>query len=213
VHGALQQEILDSEQILENEINSSTDNPLIFSEQGMSVSGGNFHGIFPARVSDRLASALATLASISERRTSLMMASESSLLPPFLVEHGGLHSGFMMVQVTAAALTSEAKSLCFPASVDSIPTSGDREDHVSMGVGAGLKTFEIVGLVEKVLAIEFLCACQGLDFLRPLQTSSRLEAVHARFRKIVPHLKTDRVLANDIESAVHFLRDERNLQS
>ena len=185
---------------MKNEINSSTDNPLVFADDETSLSGGNFHALYTARVSDNLASALTTLASISERRTALLMSKEISLLPAFLTPNGGLNSGFMMAQVTAAALVSESKTLSFPASVDSIPTSDDREDHVSMGVGAGIKLQQIVQNLAHVLSIEILAAAQAIDLLRPLKTSTRLERVHSLIRKSVSKLERDRNLSIDFKN-------------
>jgi len=207
VHGAIWEALDHAQTTLKNEINSSTDNPLIFADENLSLSGGNFHAIYTARVSDNLASAFTTLASISERRIALLMSKESSTLPPFLTEDGGLNSGFMMAQVTAAALVSESKSLSFPASVDSIPTSDDREDHVSMGVGAGLKLQQIVENLRNVLAIELLAASQAIDLLRPNKSSDKLEAVHKKIRSKVPMLKRDRILANDINAVSTLIRE------
>jgi len=199
VHGAVWDEVVTCEETLLHEINSSTDNPLLFPEENLSLSGGNFHAIYTARVSDKLASALTTLSSISERRLALGMNKESSQLPHFLIEDGGFNSGFMMAQVTAAALVSENKSLSFPASVDSIPTSGDREDHVSMGPGAGYKAEQIALNTTHVLSIEILAACQALDLLRPLTSSHQLEGIHNKVRSISPMLEKDRSLSSDIE--------------
>lgn len=204
VHGMAWDELEQTKTILENEINSTTDNPMLFPDRKLVIHGGNFHAIYPARVSDKLAMALTTLAAISERRVNTAMRTEKSGLPTFLVENGGLNSGFMMVQVTAAALVAECRSLCFPASVDSIPTNNDQEDHVSMGPGAGLKALEIAKHVRYVLAIELLIAAQGLDMLKPLKTSPRLEKVKSQIRKAAAYLKEDRFLAPDIE-AVHGL--------
>ncbi|NCY25637.1 MAG: histidine ammonia-lyase, partial [Alphaproteobacteria bacterium] len=204
VHGMLWEELEQCRSVLEHEINSTSDNPILFPERELVIHGGNFHAIYPARVSDKLGSALTTLASISERRVNTAMRSEKSGLPTFLIENGGLNSGFMMVQVTAAALVSECKSLSFPASVDSIPTNNDQEDHVSMGPGAGLKALQIAAQVRYVLAIELLVAAQALDMLRPLKTSAKLEKVKAAIRKRAKYLKEDRYLAPDIE-AVHEL--------
>lgn len=204
VHGMAWDELEQTKVILENEINSTTDNPMLFPDRELVIHGGNFHAIYPARVSDKLAMALTTLAAISERRINTAMKNDKSGLPTFLIENGGLNSGFMMVQVTAAALVSECKSLCFPSSVDSIPTNNDQEDHVSMGPGAGLKALEIAKHVRYVLAIELLIAAQGLDMLKPLKTSPRLEKVKSQIRKVAAYLKEDRFLAPDIE-AVHGL--------
>jgi len=204
VHGMVWDELEQTKVIIEREINATTDNPLLFPDRKLVIHGGNFHAIYPARVCDRLGAALTTLATISERRVNTAMRTEKSGLPTFLIENGGLNSGFMMIQVTAAALASECKSLSFPASVDSIPTNNDQEDHVSMGPGAGLKALEIAGKVRYVLAIELLVAAQALDMLKPLKTSKKLETIKAAIRKRVPYMKKDRILAPDIE-AVHGL--------
>jgi histidine ammonia-lyase len=204
VHGMAWDELAQTKDILNREINATTDNPLLFPDKKKVIHGGNFHAIYPARVSDKLGMAITTLAAISERRVNTAMRTEKSGLPTFLIENGGLNSGFMMVQVTAAALVSECKSLCFPSSVDSIPTNNDQEDHVSMGPGAGLKALEIAKHVRYVLAIELLIAAQGLDMLRPLKTSARLEKIKAAIRKHAAYMKEDRFLSPDIE-AVHEL--------
>ena len=204
VHGMAWDELEHARIILEREINATTDNPLLFPERGLVIHGGNFHAIYPARVSDRLAAAMTTLAAISERRVNTAMRTEKSGLPTFLIEKGGLNSGFMMVQVTAAALVAECRSLCFPASVDSVPTNNDQEDHVSMGPGAGLKALEVAKHARYVLSIELLVAAQGLDMLKPLKTSKKLEAVKSAIRKKVSYMKEDRFLGPDIE-AVHGL--------
>jgi histidine ammonia-lyase len=206
VHGAIIDTLAEASEILEREINSSTDNPLLFPDEDLSLSGGNFHAIYPARVSDGIASALTTLSSISERRTSIAMNKDTSRLPHFLTPNGGLNSGFMMAQVTAAALVSESKVLSFPASVDSIPTSADREDHVSMGPIAGSKAGRIAENTWSVLAIEFLVMCQAIDLLKPLKPSPRLEKIVSDLRKQIPALDQDRYLAKDILLAQEILR-------
>jgi len=206
VHGMLWEELSQSERVIQREINASTDNPLLFPEKNLSISGGNFHAAYTAKVCDNLASALTTFACISERRISLAMSTETSLLPPFLTPDGGLNSGFMMAQVTAAALASECKSQSFPASVDSIPTSGDREDHVSMGPAAGLKLQRIVENVRGVIAIEILAACQALDLLAPLKSSPKIQSIHAQVRAQVPRLERDRILSPDIEAVAEMIR-------
>lgn len=200
VHGMVWEELAHAKEILNHEINATTDNPLLFPDRKEVIHGGNFHAIYPARVCDRLAAALATLAAISERRINGAMKPEKSGLPAFLIEDGGLHSGLMMIQTTAAALVSECKSLSFPSSVDSIPTNNDQEDHVSMGPGAGLKALKVVEHARYVLAIELLVAAQALDMLKPLKTSAQLEKVKANIRRRVPYLKKDRILSNDIET-------------
>jgi histidine ammonia-lyase len=200
VHGMVWDELQHTKTILENEINATTDNPLLFPDRKLVIHGGNFHAIYPARVSDRLGMALTTLAAISERRINTAMRTEKSGLPTFLIENGGLNSGFMMVQTTAAALVSECKSMSFPASVDSIPTNNDQEDHVSMGTGAGLKALKIAEQASYVIAIELLIAAQALDMLSPLKTSAKLEKVRKSIRKVAAFLDKDRILAPDIEA-------------
>lgn len=199
VHGAVWEELHGSEQVLRREINAASDNPLLFPEEMMALNCGNFHAVYPARVCDRLASAFATLASISERRTSQAMKAPRGHLPTFLVRDGGTHSGFMMAHVTAAALVSESKSLSYPASVDSIPTNLLQEDHVSMGPIAGMKALRILDNLCRVLAIELLAAAQGISLQRPRRASARLEEAHAEIRQHVPTLETDRNLSEDIE--------------
>jgi histidine ammonia-lyase len=192
------------------EVNSATDNPLVFVDEAGNldiISGGNFHGQPVALVADFLGIAMAELGSISERRVEqLVNPSLSSGLPPFLAGHSGLESGFMIAQVTAAALVSENKSLAHPASVDSIPSSANREDHVSMGTIAARQARAIVANAERVLGIELMCAGQGLDLRRPLQAAPAAEAAHAALRAVVPVLNGDRVLAGDIEAAARLIR-------
>lgn len=213
VHGASIDALHYVRRVVEIEINAVTDNPLIFANEGEIISGGNFHGQPVAIALDLAAIALSELASISERRIEAMLDPNFSELPPFLTMHGGVDSGFMVSQYTAAALVSENKILSHPASVDSIPTSANQEDHVSMGVTAGLKAWEILHNVESVLAIELLCAAEGIDYRRPLRTSGALEAVHAAIRTEVPHLETDRVLYHDIEHVTAMVRDGRILHA
>ncbi len=200
VHGAVRDVLADVERRLEIEINSVTDNPLVFAEDGEVLSGGNFHGEPIAMAADFLTIALAELGSISERRIEKLTNPSQSGLPAFLVEDAGLNSGFMMAQVTAAALAAESKTLAHPASVDSIPTSADKEDHVSMGMGAALKLERVAVNCRRILAIEALAAAQGVDFHRPLKTSVPLEAWHTEIRKRVPHWSEDRWAAPDLET-------------
>ncbi len=184
--------------ILETEINSATDNPLVFPESDTVISGGNFHGQPIALAMDFLGIALSEIANISERRTNRLVNPDLSGLPPFLTKEGGLQSGLMIVQYTAAALVSENKVLAHPASVDSIPTSADQEDHVSMGTIAARKARTILNNVMNVIAIEYLCATQGVDLLAPMKPSEPLENVRKQIRKIVDTLEEDRVLHKDI---------------
>jgi histidine ammonia-lyase len=199
VHGAVRDALDHVRATLNTEINSVTDNPLVFADRNEVLSGGNFHGQPLGLALDYLAIAMTELASISERRIERLTNPEYGDLPPFLSPHPGLNSGFMLAQVTAAALTSENKVLSHPASVDSIPTSGNREDHVSMGMGSALKLKQIVSNCEHIFAIELLCAAQGVDFHRPLRAGVGSRRALALIRRRVPKLEQDRVLAPDIE--------------
>ena len=181
---------------LEIEANAVTDNPLLFGDEA--VSGGNFHAEPVAFASDILSLAMCEIGSISERRTAVLIDPKMSGLPPFLVEDSGVNSGFMIAQVTAAALVSENKSLAYPASVDSIPTSAGQEDHVSMATHAGTKARRIAGNTAGVVGIELLAAAQGVDFHAPLATSPALQEVHAAIRAEVPFYACDRYLADDL---------------
>jgi histidine ammonia-lyase len=205
VHGAARDLLADVERKLEIEMNAVTDNPLVFPESGEILSGGNFHGEPMAFAADVLAIALAELGAISERRIEKLTNHSFSGLPPFLVADAGLNSGFMIAQVTAAALASENKGLAHPASVDSIPTSADKEDHVSMGMWAALKLQRVIDNVEHILSIELLAAAQGIDLLRPLRSSAVLEALHADLRERIAPWNQDREMAPDIAAARDFL--------
>ena len=207
VHGAVRDLLSDVEAKLVIEMNSVTDNPLIFPEEGDIVSGGNFHGEPMAFAADVLALGISELGAISDRRIEKLTNTAFSGLPPFLTQDAGLNSGFMMAQVTAAALASENKTFCHPASVDSIPTSADKEDHVSMGMGAALKLQPLVDNTYRILAIELMAAAQGIDLLRPLRSSETIEALHEAFRRRVPVLKEDREMATDLNAAREFLDD------
>ncbi|HYO46062.1 MAG TPA: aromatic amino acid lyase, partial [Gemmatimonadota bacterium] len=210
VHGAARDALGHVRRVLEIEVNAATDNPLVFAEAPADeriVSGGNFHGAPVASALDLLAIAVADLASISERRTHALMDPAFSELPPFLSPDPGLQSGFMMHQVTAAALVSECKALAHPASVDSIPTSANKEDHVSMGVWAARKAAQSLENAERVVAIELLAAAQGIDFLRPLESSPPLEAAHRVIRARVPKLIEDRPGSPDIEAVAVLVRN------
>ena len=211
VHGASRDVLAFARQVLEREASSSTDNPLVFVDTGEMISGGNFHGQPVALALDAAAMAIAELANISERRVEQLVNPQlSSGLPPFLAPDSGLNSGFMIAQVTAAALVSENKILAHPASVDSIPSSAGREDHVSMGATAAIKLAMIHDHVRNVLAIELLCAAQGMDLRRPLSTTKPLEAVHAAIRARVSPMMVDRPLSPDIV-AVRALIDDGTL--
>jgi histidine ammonia-lyase len=209
VHGAVRDVVAHVEHVLEIELNSATDNPLIFQqgESGVALSGGNFHGEPVALAMDYLSLAFTDLGNISERRIARLLdsATNGNVLPPFLTEQGGLNSGFMMVQYTAAALASENKVLAHPASADSIPTSANTEDHVSMGATAARKALQIVEHVETIVALELLCAAQGVDFRRKAQPSLQLgkgtRAAYAAIRAKVPFMASDEVMYPHIETA------------
>jgi histidine ammonia-lyase len=205
VHGAVRDVLVDTETKVAIEMNAVTDNPLVFPEDDEILSGGNFHGEPMALAADTLAIGLSELGAISERRIEKLTNTAFSGLPPFLIEDAGLNSGFMMAQVTAAALASENKTLCHPATVDSIPTSADKEDHVSMGMWAALKLRQVLTNSTQILAIELLAAAQGIDLLRPLKSSPPLEHLHATIRKHLPAWTQDRETAADIAVALQFL--------
>ena len=205
VHGATRGVIDHVNQVFETEINSVTDNPLVFEKEDLILSGGNFHGEPLALALDYLGMGMAELASISERRTFQLVSGKRGL-PPFLIEESGLNSGLMIPQYTAAAIVSMNKQLATPASVDTITSSDGQEDHVSMGANAAVKTYKIVYNIEKVLAIEFLTAMQALDFRKPLKSAENIEDIKTDYRKIVPFLDKDRLLYDDIQVTVDFMR-------
>ncbi len=205
VHGASLDAIRYVYSVLETEINSATDNPLVFGDDGVVLSGGNFHGQPVAIAMDFLAIAISEIASISERRINRLVNPHLSDLPPFLTTEGGLESGMMIAQYTAAALVSENKVLAHPASVDSIPTSGDQEDHVSMGTIAARKALNILENAYTVIAIEYMCASQGIDYLAPLKPSEPLQKAHSIIRKVVTKLEDDRPLSPDITKIKELL--------
>lgn len=198
VHGAVRDVLAHVRATLAVELNSATDNPLVFADAGDVISGGNFHGQPLAMAADQMALALATLGGISERRIEQMSNPQSSGLPAFLVREAGLNSGFMIAQVTAAALAAEMKPLAAPHSVDSIPTSANQEDYVSMGMGAALRLEPLLANLRNILAIELLAACQGLDLLAPLQTGPEARKAYDIVRALSPRLDADRSLAPDI---------------
>ncbi|HEY6002816.1 MAG TPA: histidine ammonia-lyase [Anaeromyxobacter sp.] len=205
VHGAARDGIAFCRAILAREVNAATDNPLVFPDTGEIVSGGNFHGQPVALALDVLAIASSHLATISERRVEQLVNPSLSGLPPFLAPRKGLDSGFMIAQVTSAALVSENKVLCHPASVDSIPSSAGREDHVSMGMAASLKARQVVENVRTCLAIELLVAAQALDLRAPLRSSAKVVEAHRRIRAGVPRLDFDRELHRDIEAVCRMV--------
>ncbi|XP_057281030.1 histidine ammonia-lyase isoform X2 [Pezoporus wallicus] len=209
VHGVVNDTIAFVKDIMMTEINSATDNPMVFAERAETISGGNFHGEYPAKALDYLAIGVHELAAISERRIERLCNPSLSELPAFLVTEGGLNSGFMIAHCTAAALVSENKALCHPSSVDSLSTSAATEDHVSMGGWAARKALRVIEHVEQVLAIELLAACQGIEFLRPLRTTTPLEKVYDLVRSVVRPWIKDRFMAPDIEAAHRLLVEQQ----
>ena len=193
--------------VLVREANAVTDNPLVFPEDGMMISGGNFHAEPVALAADGMALAIAEVGAIAERRIAMLIDSGVSRLPPFLTDDAGLNSGFMIAHVTAAALASENKSLAHPASVDSLPTSANQEDHVSMATFAARRLQAMIANTGHILGIELLAAAQGIEFLRPLKSSGALEQAHALLREQIPAMAQDRFLAPDIEHASALVRN------
>jgi histidine ammonia-lyase len=206
VHGATRDAVAHVEKIVEQEINAVTDNPLVFPDEDLILSGGNFHGQPLAINLDYLAIAIAELGNISERRTYLLISGQRNL-PPFLVKSAGLDSGLMIAQYTAASIVSKNKQLCTPASVDSIVSSNGQEDHVSMGANAATKLYEIVNNVEMILAIELLNATQALEFRRPKKSSDMIEKLIAAYRKTVPFIDQDRIIHEDMMKSIAFMKD------
>lgn len=209
VHGTSRNAWLHLKELLEVELNSVTDNPIVLSAEE-TISGGNFHGQPMALPLDYAALAAAEIGNISDRRIYLSLEGKVEGLPTLLMNDTGINSGFMLPQYTSAALASENKSLCFPASADSIPTSLGQEDHVSMGSISGRKALQIIGNLENILAIELLCAAQAFDFRRPLKSGPVLEACHAYVRTKIDHAAVDRIFADDIQKA-HAIISERKL--
>jgi histidine ammonia-lyase len=207
VHGAVKDAVGSSLRTLEIEANSSTDNPLVFAEDGKILSCGNFHGEPVAFAMDFVAIAVSAMAAISECRIEKLINPAMSGLPAFLAPDGGLNSGHMIVQVAAASLVSENKILAHPASVDSIPTSADKEDHVSMGTIAARKFGQIVDNAENIIAMEFLSASQALDLLAPLKPASTVLKAFEALRKEVPFAKEDRVFAKDVQKIRQMMKD------
>jgi histidine ammonia-lyase len=206
VHGASRDAVAYVKEVIEREINSSTNNPLVFADSREFLMGGNFHGQPVALALDFLAMALSELANISERRIERLVNPQLSGLPAFLVKDGGLNSGYMIAQYTAASLVSENKILCHPACVDSIPTSANKEDHVSMGMTSARKCREIVQNCEYVAVIELLCAAQALDLFTNMKPGEGTLAAYKTIRREISHLEKDRVLSEDIEKAVRLMR-------
>ena len=201
VVGACLDQLRHAALVLLREANAVTDNPLVFVDDGTMVSGGNFHAEPVALAADAMANAIAEVGAIAERRIAMLIDANVSRLPPFLAPNPGLNSGFMILHGTAAALASENKSLAHPASVDSLPTSANQEDHVSMATFAARRLQPMIANVSRILAIEWLAAAQGIEFLRPLRSSGALEQSHALLRTFSPAMMEDRSLAADIEAA------------
>ena len=209
VVGACLDQLRHAALVLLREANAVTDNPLVFFEDGAMISGGNFHAEPVALAADAMACAIAEVGAIAERRIAMLIDSGVSRLPPFLTPNAGLNSGFMIAHVTAASLASENKSLAHPASVDSLPTSANQEDHVSMATFAARRLQPMIDNVAHILGIELLAAAQGIEFLRPLQSSPALEAAHTLLRSHCPAMMEDRYLAPDIAAASAMVRDGR----
>ncbi len=192
---------------MEIELNSVTDNPVIIDEE-LTISGGNFHGQPLAMALDYACIAASEVGNISDRRIYLALEGNSPGVPKLLMEDTGINSGYMILQYTTAALASENKGLCFPSSADSIPTSLGQEDHVSMGSIGGRKALQVIGNVEKILAIELLTAAQAFEFRRPLKSGIFLDEIHKEVRKKVAFAKKDRVFADDIEKGIEMVRNQ-----
>ncbi|MBI4041610.1 MAG: histidine ammonia-lyase [Deltaproteobacteria bacterium] len=207
VHGSTLDTLAFVSQIVETELNAVTDNPLFFTKEKMWLSGGNFHGQYLSNAMDYLSIAFTSLAHMSECRIEKLLDPQFSGLPACLASQQGLESGLMLAHVTAAALASENKTLAHPASVDTIPTSGSKEDHVSMGVGAALKCHQILENAKIILAIELLSASQAIELRRPLKTNPLLEKVQAKIRTVVPPITGDRIFSQDIEKIVSITDD------
>jgi histidine ammonia-lyase len=209
--GACLDQLRHAARVLLCEANAVTDNPLVFAadENGPDamISGGNFHAEPVALAADGMALAIAEVGAIAERRIAMLIDTGVSRLPPFLTADAGLNSGFMIAHVTAAALASENKSMAHPASVDSLPTSANQEDHVSMATFAARRLQPMIRNTAHILGIEWLAAAQGIEFLRPLRSSTSLEAAHALLRRAVPAMARDRYLAPDIETATAMVGD------
>ena len=204
VHGASKDTLDYCKKIVENEINAVTVNPTIFPETDEIISAGNFHGQPLALALDYLAIALSELGSISERRTYKLISGERGL-PEFLVDNPGLNSGLMIAQYACASLVSQNKQLCTPASVDTIDSSNGQEDHVSMGANAATKLYRVLQNVENIVGIELLCATQAIEFRRPLKSSAANEKLLSEYRKVVSHIKEDRIISEDMKKSAHFL--------
>lgn len=209
VMGACLTQLRQAAEVLLVEANAVSDNPLVFAEENEVISGGNFHAEPVAMAADNIALAIAEIGALSERRVALMMDKHMSQLPPFLVRNGGVNSGFMIAQVTAAALASENKALSHPHSVDSLPTSANQEDHVSMAPAAGRRLWDMASNTRGVLAVEWLAACQGIDLREGLKSSPLLEQARHELREHVTHYDDDRFFAPDIDKAMALLEEGR----
>jgi histidine ammonia-lyase len=207
VVGACLDQLRHAALVLVREANAVTDNPLVFAEDGMMISGGNFHAEPVALAADGMALAIAEIGAIAERRIAMLIDAGVSRLPPFLTADAGLNSGFMIAHVTAAALASENKSLAHPASVDSLPTSANQEDHVSMATFAARRLQPMIANTAHILGIELLAAAQGIEFLRPLTSSAALESAHAALRDVCRSISNDRYMAPEIERATALVTD------
>ncbi|HEX6016851.1 MAG TPA: histidine ammonia-lyase [Burkholderiaceae bacterium] len=207
VVGACLDQLRHAALVLLREANAVTDNPLVFADDETLISGGNFHAEPVALAADAMANAIAEVGAIAERRVAMLIDSNVSRLPPFLTANAGLNSGFMIAHVTAAALASENKTYAHPASVDSLPTSANQEDHVSMATFAARRLQPMIANVAHILGIEWLAAAQGIEFLRPLTSSAPLEAAHALLRSRCPAMPEDRLIAPDIEAATELVRN------
>jgi len=205
VHGASRDAWLHLKETLLTEINAVTDNPIILSRE-KAISGGHFHGQPLALPIDYASLAVCELGSISERRTYFLLDGAREGLPKFLIQNSGLHSGLMIPQYAAAALVSENKTMCFPASADSIPTSMGQEDHVSMGSIGSRKLNRLIDNLEKIIAIELLCGNQGFEFRKPLKANPILEACHAEVRKTIDFITEDRIFAEDMQASLDLVR-------
>ena len=206
VHGASKDAISYAKSVILTEINSVTDNPTIFPDEDLIVSGGNFHGQPLALIFDYLAIALAELGSISERRVYRLIAGQRDL-PEFLVANPGLNSGFMIPQYTAASIVSQNKQLCTPSSVDSIPSSNEQEDHVSMGANGATRLLRVADNLERIIAIELFTAIQAIEFRRPLKSSDFIEYVIKSYRETIAFIKNDKVMYGEIAKSIDFVRN------
>ncbi|MFZ4260812.1 histidine ammonia-lyase [Sphingobacterium sp. HJSM2_6] len=205
VHGASRNAWLHLKETIAIEINSVTDNPIIINDE-LTISGGSFHGQPIAMVMDYATLAVSEIGNISDRRVYLSLAGETNGVPKLLMKSTGLNSGFMILQYTTAAIASENKGLCFPASADSIPTSLGQEDHVSMGSIAGRKLLQVIDNVDKILSIELLCAAQAKDYHQPLKSTPIMEAIHQHIRKTIPHIEEDQAMENMLTEALRLIQ-------